>query len=120
MRRRKLSGWCDEVPGRLVTSGSEVAEEINCWLEVADGRRYQLSVYLDHWGSTVIDGLTCFVNEPYEDLDAALNHLRPLAELVCCEMRGSAESFHGHGTVRVTLHPPALYAERAVLSGGQV
>lgn len=83
--------------GRSRTDGCSVSQDIARW--------YADSSWLDHWGSSTIAGLPCFVNEPYRDIEAGLFLFRDLARDVGgvdCYARVSA---WGYGTRRFLLFP---------------
>jgi hypothetical protein len=95
--------------GRAVQSGWAVREDISGWL--SERRPPGSDLGLDYDGSTVVGGLTCWVNEPYPTCDDALAQARRQAAALTarneCVGVGLRESYHGHGTFRVLLLPPA-------------
>jgi uncharacterized protein (TIGR02996 family) len=92
-------------------AGWAVSLEIEEWLH---GIRHVFEGRLDHWGSTRVAGLLCFVNEPYSRPEAALDFLRPLAGYLRCPLAFArranlAECDRGRpvgGLCRVLLFPP--------------
>jgi hypothetical protein len=101
--------WCCAVrEGRAGGDGARwcrgwaVADAIRAHLDAQRGHSWGL----DHWGSTRIDGLTAFVNEPYQSLDTVRVQMEHLADLVGGVAFATSLSHWGHGTVRGLLLPP--------------
>ncbi len=65
------------------------------------------SEWLDHWGSTLVDGQRVFVSEPYNLPPEAIEQIATIAKAIDCTWWISANSWWCPGyTIRVVIAPP--------------
>jgi len=80
-------------------------------------QRYHAGEWLDHWGSTVVDGKTCFVSEPYGISSDSIDDLLAFCIAINCRCEISATSaWFPTRTIRILIHPPENPALKLTMS----
>jgi hypothetical protein len=99
----------------VLLHASERAEQFEQRWREARGERFRSRPWLDHWGSTTIDGEVCFVSEPYLTYPPAANELavpQHIADATGCDLLVERESeWNPPSTIRLVFRPKVATLE---------
>lgn len=111
VERQKIPKWLGkrllDVFGPTPTGSKDPYWLLTYWFQDHCGSEF----WMDHYGTTLIDGQEVLVGEPYGSVDDDHSCLTSFAELLDCDLVVSATSYWYPGkTIRLALVPKAIPA----------